>query len=275
MLFVLIAERGAGEWINIFFRTYSLYINRLKYKGEVINEEEDLSQNEEFCGIFEKQYFETTKKIKYKYNTTFQNLFFIKDSPRELNWRKKIYEQYKENRKDTKYKNKTFNLSLMFKKVYADILPKIQLKFKINILKIENAEADDVISVIVREIPHYVDTYIISADTDYLQLLTRKNVYIYNLNGRFINDKLNGKTAEEKLLEKIVCGDKTDNIPPCLPNMKLIRWLLDKPEYLINMLNINTDIKNIFDRNRMLIDFGCIPETIKKSILSAFYECMR
>lgn len=270
---VLLSDCGDVTF-GIFFKSYNILMNRLRMRKESLDSEVDLSKNDEFFGIMRKQFSNITKKFRYKYNISYSNIFFIKDSPSEQNWRKSIYPEYKSNRKNTKYKNRSFNLGNLFKRVYAEIYPRLVEEFNINVIQISNAEADDTISVITRQIPLNVEVYIISSDTDYLQLLNRENTYIYALNGSLINNKLNGKTAEEKLLHKVVCGDKTDNIPPCIPNSKVANNYLNNLGTLWKDLNTNQELLEKFKRNRTLIDFNYIPTNIQSRIIKSYNECL-
>lgn len=267
---VLLSDCGDVTFA-IFFKSYNIYSNRLKMRGniELLENITDLSTDEEFFQIMKKQFVKVTKKFRYKYKVLYKNIFYIKDSPSEHNWRKTVYDDYKTNRKNTKYKKKSFNLGNVFKRVYAEIYPELKKTFDINIIQINNAEADDTISVMTRLIPSNISVYIISSDTDYLQLLNRRNTFIYSLNGNFINNKLNGKTAEEKLLHKIILGDKTDNIPPCIPNNKLANYYLENLEELWEYLNNDNELLEKFNRNRTLIDFNYIPDSIKNDIIKS------
>ncbi len=272
---VLLVDCGDVSF-SIFFKSYNIYINRLKIRGTTLDPVEniDLSENDEFMSIVTKQYFEATKRLKYKYDVPYQHIFFVKDSPTERNWRRQIYSEYKNNRKGTRYKSQSFQLGNIFKMIYNVIYPQIVDKYDINIIQINCAEADDTISVITKDISKEVTVIIISSDTDYLQLLTRPETYIYAFNGQLINDKLAGKTAQEKLLHKVMFGDKSDNIPPCIPNTKLIRYYLDNPSYLLTVLRQNNEIFAKFNRNRILIDFTYIPKHIRNSIIKAYKECL-
>lgn len=268
---VLLSDCGDVTF-SIFFKSYNIYLNRLKVKGEVLTDDVNLSTNEDFFQIMKKQFTTITKKFKYKYGVQYSNIFYVKDSPTEFNWRREIYGEYKANRKDTKYKQRSFNLSTIFKRVYAEIYPELVSKFNINIVQIEKAEADDTISVITRLLPINTQVYIISSDTDYLQLLNRRNTFIYSLNGNLINKKLNGKTAEDTLLEKVICGDKTDNIPPFVSDHKLASYYLKNLEELWTDLKNDDNLLDRFNLNRTLIDFEYIPDTIKANIAKSYQK---
>jgi 5'-3' exonuclease len=251
---------------NTFFKVYNIYQNKLKRESKNIDDVLDLSVDEIFVHLIKRELINSTKRLKYKYDVLFEKMFYIRDSPMELTWRKQIYEDYKEHRKTTKYKSRSFNMSGVFKKIYGDILPEVARQFKINILMIPTAEADDTISVIVRDLPSHIHVYIISSDTDYLQLLDRRNTHIYGLNGEYINKKLFGLTAEKKLLQKVLYGDKSDNIPPCLTDINMIKSYMRDQSLLTGLLKNDGDTLEKYHRNRELIDFNFIPYQLQNKI---------
>lgn len=251
---------------NTFFKAYNIYQNKLKRENKDIDDVLDLSVDEVFLHLIKREFINSTKRLKYKYDVLFEKMFYIRDSPTELTWRKQIYDDYKVHRKTTKYKKRSFNMSRVFKKIYSDILPFVATHFKMNILMVPTAEADDTISVIVRDLPVYMDVYIISSDTDYLQLLDRRNTYIYGLNGEYINKKLFGLTAEKRLLQKVLYGDKSDNIPPCLNNIKMINSYMHDQSLLTGLLKNNGEVLEKYHRNRELIDFNFIPSQLQNTI---------
>ncbi len=285
----------SGETFYFFFKAFKILLSRQEYRkkkerqrrqnrdedeststdedDEDVMEKEDVTKNKEFLEIFKKQYWEGIKRLKFRYDVPYKSLYFVKDSPRELNWRKQIFEEYKANRKETKYKSQLFNLSELFKHFYSSILPPMQKEFQFNIIQVEHAEADDVISIIVKNIGDDTETYIISSDTDYLQLLKRDNIFLENINGVQLNKKLGGKTPEYILEKKILSGDKSDNIPPCFPNKALVKHLLDEPEYLEKTLEANDSIRQAYERNRILIDFDYIPYEIQQNIMQEYENC--
>lgn len=263
---------GGDMTFAIIFKSINVYLNKLKKNNMdtslVLGDNVDLSTNSEFFEIMKNQYIYAIKKLNHRYATPYKNIIFAKDSPTEQNWRINIYPEYKSHRKNTKYKNKSFNFGNLFKKVYMEILPLIQQTFGIHIIQLNAAEADDIISVITKKFHDDIFVYIISSDTDYLQLLSRPNTFIYGINCQLINEKLGNKNADEKLLYKIMFGDKTDNIPPCIPSSKLIKYYLDNPLYLNQAISLDEELRNRFIMNRKLIDFNCIPVDIQTEILA-------
>lgn len=217
-------------------------------------------------------------------------------------WRKDFYKPYKANRavanqamtEEEEEENK------MFWETYSTFTQFLQEKTNCSVIRHERAEADDIIARFIHLHPndHH---YIISSDTDYLQLIA-PNVNQYNgitnqlitLEGyfdeknRLVVDK---KTKETKtlgdpqfiLFEKCMRGDGTDNVFSAYPNVRtkgtknkvgLIEAYADRNKQGFNwnnmMLqrwmdhdNIEHRVKDDYERNRVLIDLTAQPQEIK------------
>jgi len=258
-----------------FFKSYNIYIfNRDKNYSKMTEEElflrinleeeteDELLKNQTFLKIVNNIFMSTTKYLRYKYKTSFQNMIFIRDSPYEKCWRRNYFESYKNNRHVIKYNNKSFSMRNLFVYAYEKVFPYLIENFKIKYIQVLKAEADDIISIICRYLPPYINLFIISSDKDFLQLLTRKNIFIYSIDGNFINNKLFGKTAIEHLLYKIILGDKSDNISSCFSNDQHNLYYFHHPKEFYELLNNNEQILQKFNLNRILIDFSFIPNDI-------------
>ncbi len=120
------------------------------------------------------------------------------------NWRKSIYPGYKANRRekrddDIDWKN-FFNFFEMFHE---------ELKvFPFKVLKIDYAEADDIIAVLCDSFKNKEIT-IVSSDKDFKQLLRLENVDLYDPMKNTIVDI---KNPIEYLTKHILQGDNSDNI---------------------------------------------------------------
>lgn len=167
-------------------------------------------------------------------------------------WRKNIYPDYKANRKVTfaQQTEKEQEDHLILVEAFDDLVNYISSKTNITVLRNENAEADDMITIWIEAHPN--DKHIlISSDSDFFQLLKFDNVTIYDpvkdilitRDGIFNDD---GKklaftvdsTAKIKvgkpdpnfvcdpdwynyaLFLKCVRGDKTDNIFSAYPGVR-------------------------------------------------------
>lgn len=156
------------------------------------------------------------------------------DKGRKNTFRKKMYDDYKAQRKETDP-----ILSSQFKLI-QDILDQIGIKMFMN----EEYEADDFAGSIAEKFKNEVDVYLWSRDQDYLQLVD-KNVYLWRqmskntledaLNSTYRNDfrtdeiknvpinvfqydigyvkQLTGVYPEQIVDLKAIVGDTSDNIP--------------------------------------------------------------
>lgn len=255
-----------------FFSTLIWY-NNIHPEDEV-NDDYDWLENQVFMKHFDDTYMKNLLKFKNMYNIPFENMIVVRDCPRETIWRMNLYPEYKANRKNTcSYKNKKYNIGNIFKHIYNNLYPQLEKQYGFRILKVENAEADDIIAVLankIRELDKNRLVVIISNDNDYLQLVNEKTL-IWSLQHKLLNTKVE-TTAEEILLKKVLKGDDSDNIPSLVGNMseKDFNEIIKDPKKLNEWLNSHPDKKDAYMNNRKLIDFQYIPDEIRNSILN---EC--
>lgn len=253
---------------HIFFATIKSYI---KINPDFnADEEYEWTNNKIFMDLYDKKYIQSINTIRFKYSIPPENIIIARDCRREQIWRMKIYPEYKATRKTTcKFQNKQFNIGNIFKHIYANLYPKIEEKFNYTILKIDDAEADDVIAVMSKKI-HEIDKnrliVIITNDNDYLQLINEK-ILIWNLQNQLLNSKVE-KHPNQILLQKIILGDISDNIKPCLTQENEINDVLQNKSALNKMIETNNNFKQLYERNKTLIDFNYIPQDIKKNIIN-------
>jgi len=220
-------------------------------------------------------------------------------------WRKDYYKPYKANRAvaNQVLTEAEKEESEMFWDTYEKFTTFLKEKTNVSVLRHERAEADDIIARFVHLHPN--DThYIISSDTDYIQLINDK-VFQYNgvanqlitLEGYF-DDKgrpiVDKKTKETKVLgdpkfvlfEKIMRGDSTDNVFSAFPGVRtkgsknkvgLIEAYEDRNKQGFNWNNmmlqrwvdhdgIEHRVRDDYERNRVLIDLTAQPEEIKELV---------
>ena len=249
----------------IFYRFFALCAWwKRAYPDEPLDIEKILD-NKVFINKYHKLFIENIKKITKKYRIQNANIIFAKDCRRYNIWRNKYYEDYKKSRDD---KNKRFNKDI-FIYTYEKIVPDLK-KLNISIAINEEAEADDVIAVLKTVIRWrmFIPIYIITNDHDYLQLFD-DNTFIYNLKGLNLRTKSRGNPKLD-LQFKIFRGDTSDNITPVVSRKirddKLIDLIYN--EKLFNeFFKENQELKKIYDRNELLIDFNKIPKNIRDDII--------
>ena len=229
-------------------------------------------------------------------------------------WRKSYYEPYKKNRivdaqSQTQAEKEENEL---FWETYEKFTTFLRERTNVSVLRDPNAEADDLIARWVALHPED-ENFIISSDTDFIQLISEKNK-IYNGitnqlitlegyfddKGRIVKDK---KTGEPKLLgdpqfilfEKCMRGDSTDNVFSAYPGVRtkgsknkvgLIEAYADREKQGFSWNNLQLQrwldhnqvehrVRDDYERNRVLIDLTCQPDEVKQSVDANIREGVR
>ena len=244
------------------------------YKEKKNDNKYDWSENKIFIEKYEKMYLDSIIKLVGKKEFNNSKIIFCLDSPKDDLWRNKYSETYKADRCDLSLKN---NFKPTFKLTYEKFIPTLieSNLDKIFSIRVDKAEADDVIAIICKFYDSNNDKqkiYLVSGDNDFLQL-GRDNLY-------FINYKtkkpllLTRDEAKELLKLKILNGDCSDNIPSIFPKdrkvmpLKLKKELSDDHTKLMKYLDENSEVKKKYDNNQILINFDNINDKINKNILT-------
>ena len=219
-------------------------------------------------------------------------------------WRKDYYAPYKKNRVvDTMSQTEAeVEENKLFWETYDTFLNYLREKTNCSVLRDPTAEADDLIARFIHLHPDD-EHFIISSDTDYLQLITPK-VKQYNgvsnelitLEG-YYNDKgkqVLDKEKKPKLLEdpqyllfkKCMRGDGTDNVFSAFPGVRekgsqkkagLVEAYADRTKQGFDWNNmmlqrwvdhegVEHRVRDDYERNRVLIDLTAQPDDVKLSV---------
>ena len=286
----------------IFYRIYAIKAWYGRAYPDIIVTDPTLDPifMEKYTNLFFKNIYKVLKDNKYNIPT--DQWIFALDCARNDIWRYPLFPEYKINRDITR-KDDVFILENIFRYTYDVILKDFSEKNGSTIIKIDNAEADDIIAVSTKYCIHHIpdiQIVIIANDHDYLQLLGDKNTtkskkeqdsLDFMLNLLDVNDpptntssitiinlqnkKLNDKSIGNDLLYKILLGDPADNIPPSFNKCgkATVKKLLDDPLLLEKKL-LECD-RTQYDLNCRLIDFNNIPLGIQNKImltLGRFFE---
>lgn len=229
-------------------------------------------------------------------------------------WRKDHYTPYKKNRVvDTLSQTEAeVEENTMFWQTYEAFTSYLKDRTNCSVLRDPKAEADDLIARFIHLHPED-EIFIISSDTDFVQLISPKVKQYNGVSGELItlegyfDDKgrpvKDKKTKEPKLLEdpqfllfkKCVRGDSTDNVFPAYPrapekgskNRVGIREAYedrDKQGFNYNnfMLQRWSDhegvehrVRDDYERNRVLIDLTAQPDDVKLSVDTNIREGVR
>jgi 5'-3' exonuclease len=219
-------------------------------------------------------YLESIVKLVGKKEFNNSKVIFCLDSPKNDLWRTKLMDTYKGDRADLSLKN---NFKPTFKLTYDKFIPNLVEIYpgKIFSIRVDKMEADDIIAVICKHLEKIkIKIVLVSGDQDFLQL-GRENLHFIDYKKKtFLS--LNKDEAKEKLKDKILNGDCSDNICSIFPKDKKILSLKDRKEIISDntklnkYLEENPDIKKKYELNQKLIDFDFIPVALAKSALSKF-----
>ena len=244
----------------IFFRYYAL-LNWWRFSGKA-EEGKDPHVNEAFIERFESVFVSKIEEIKKKLKLKNCVTIVGRDCPRSEIWRMAVLPQYKANRdKEGDFEGSQFFARAYERKLFeaagATVVHHCQL------------EADDCLAITAK---HIIDTYpaaqvtIVASDMDYLQLAGPR-LRIVDLKYQDLSQsKASSGNCEQDLFCKIVCGDKSDNIPgvfkKCGPKTALALYN-DKAKFVKRLKD--EEVGEDLTRNQILIDFDNIPEDLVRS----------
>lgn len=222
---------------------------------------------------------------KHKFGREYGEIVIACDSKKY--WRKQYFPYYKANRKKARDAS-GFNWPLIFDTINI-LKEELRAFFPYRVIEVEGAEADDIIATLVewsaendvREGALFSEPsplLIISGDHDFIQLQRFKHVKQYSpVMKKFITPD---RTPEKYVLEHIIKGDKGDGVPNILSaddtfitgdrqkkimSVKLEEWIKDPTS-----MPTDTLFQRNYDRNKMLVDFACIPEAVKEAIINTY-----
>jgi hypothetical protein len=189
-------------------------------------------------------------------------------------WRYDFWPRYKEDRKLKREKQTDdFPWDEFFKR-YEIMLDEFQEHLPIKVLRVEKSEGDDIIGVIVNNVPEHC--VVISTDKDFLQLDSDR-VTIYD---PLKQQKVSHPNPEMFLVEQSLLGQSKDSIfniknpldyplgkrkkpfgPKALEKVLIYgweKWLKDN------------DLVERFEFNKTLMDFKRIPKEIQSAIMKEY-----
>ena len=206
-------------------------------------------------------------------------------------WRYDIHPNYKARRKIRKLADTSIDLEVIMPKI-KEFEDEIKNNFPFVVVKVKNAEGDDVIGALT----HYVlknsndKIIIVSNDKDFKQLHVSKRVVQYDYKEKREIQTVSGKN---ELMWLILKGDDADDIPNVrtsnlnifvTPGVRQVRmwnekkiWehitnntVFDKLLYNEEKGETDDELFENFQRNRQLIDLTLIPDEIKEKIITEY-----
>jgi len=244
----------------VFYRYFAILAWwRLKHKDIPIG---NPVENAEFVEKFKKIFVEKLESFPSLLSLENPVIIIGKDCPRGDIWRNEHLKSYKGNRA------KNSVIKPFFKMAYDGLFQKVSNK----ILYHKKLEADDCIAIATKQYLKNPNNNIsiITSDTDYLQLAGDR-VEIYNAKIKPVRTLKNSTMkADMDLFVKIIIGDKSDNIPPVFPQKRgkaKAKQYYNEPELFKEELKIYK-VEDVYERNRLLIDFNKIPQEYQNEVLS-------
>lgn len=242
----------------MFYRYFALlqWFKHSHPDEDLKNPAENNDFMERFKSVFKSKIKECIKKLKLKDPIIIVGL----DCRRCDIWRNDLFDSYKGNR----IKQDEFMGGPIFKIVHEEELFK-QAGVHMTI-KHPKLEADDCIALTIRNIrnvsPESLIT-VITSDMDYLQLAGEKTK-LFNLKYKDLTTSKNCfKNKEKDLFCKIVMGDKSDGIPSIFKKCGIVTAAkcFDDKDYFNKKLE-KENAYELYEKNRNLIDFRCIPQKL-------------
>jgi len=182
------------------------------------------------------------------FNPTEVHVFW--DDKLENLWRKKVFDQYKAQRKEERLKRNKFDVGDTMGRLVT-IAQALIPEMGIRMYSREGMEADDLIYAFVQTLSYKETATIVSSDSDFVQL-EKGSVHVFN------PMHTGHKEDRYTLLMKCLMGDKTDNVPG---------YTGIGPKKAAKLCDSNSDLKaflktrglTILLRNRDLIDLTRCP----------------
>ena len=195
-------------------------------------------------------------------------------------WRKNVYPEYKANRKRDPDDVEGQKFWSMVYETINGLIDDIRANFPYKVVKVEGAEADDIIGVLVeqtQEFGKHEDVMIISGDKDFAQLQKYPNVAQYSpVQKKFIKEK----HPRKFLVEHIIKGDSSDGIPNVLSTddtfvagKRQTQLRAKKIEEIMAGAEAGTltdEIGRNYMRNKRLIDLSQTPVNIQQEIINTY-----
>lgn len=253
---------GSYYVFHRYYATLRWLSHQPHFKELMASSEEGATAHIEFMEAFKRHAHNDFDKLRFQHKAG--PLIIAMDCPRSDIWRMAIYPDYKGMRVIPVGADGVSFDSQIFQLFYAWIWkerPDIQVYYS------PCLEADDCAYLLAKSMTARdpsMKIICISNDNDYLQMKCDQ-ISVYNLKGDDISLRGCGDSGKD-LMIKILMGDKSDNIPPVCPGIgpKTAEKLAGMSEsereaWLTKKAGSKEAWMPNYERNRMLIDWRCIP----------------
>jgi 5'-3' exonuclease len=215
-------------------------------------------------------------RVKYP-ESEYGNMVIACDS---RSWRKDVYPQYKAARTTTRATDK-YDWDALYGFI-DEVLDDLRENFPYAVIKIEKAEADDIIGALAIHKSEPIlgeHIVIISADKDFIQLQQGGNVIQFS---PMFQKMIKEDNPEKYIFEHIMKGDSSDGVPNVMsPDNSFtdkIRQTPMKKKLIQEWWEKRDDLKSVmpseayrnYMRNREMIDLRRTPEHIKEESITQY-----
>jgi 5'-3' exonuclease len=290
---LLIAIDGSYMQYHSIFRAIRLWAkkNRLEAKGYMTLREDGTQSNLVNSDTFKTELYNAFLHTCYVIPEIVEGNFgqyrgfdirgyativFCADDWTSKGFRKKIYEDYKGSRTEARAKNPydLYKIKQYFKVIFdqTDVWNRCGFKYAF----VDGAEGDDIIYRLMTNYgSNYDNRIIIASDKDLLQI---PDVMQFDLNDKLVTreGKYGQLSAKDFLIQKILIGDVSDNIPQVFERVGPVKAeKIIREGKLKDMLSKNADALKQFDLNMKLMDMSMIPQELQTKIDTALVDIMK
>jgi hypothetical protein len=271
-----------GKDVTLLFDFNNLVIRSYFGVKEITEDPNDIQ-----WGLWMYNCFNSIYQTLWKFKNVNEVILAVDDTN---SWRKAVYNRYKESRKEKKKE------SIVDWDTLYSMMHKLASEFKhhmpFKVLKVKSSEADDIIGVLVKYIKN--PCVIIARDEDYFQCFAKhNNLRVYDPISQVLYSPDDFEDIKDFLLKLVFCGQKKDDIPNILtpddwgltestqgkrrPGFGEVAFgkIKDDIKGFIEKGYKNphygtVDLRKNLKRNRLLMDFDKIPNTVVDRILACY-----
>lgn len=260
------------DTVNAFFTWYFTSLSELnKTLGRRANAPMLQKKMPELEAIFETNFRHAIRRIlSLQDGARVRDIIFASDCLRNQVWRNDFLRDKSRPTKSVYKATRTtwrdHGIPRLMRFLFDNLLPRVLPHRRVGAPR---AEADDVIAVVTRLVNARAPqrrVIIISDDSDFIQLLDFPQNDVYTQRFRRVRNRMVHSPRDHKHI-KILCGDRVDNISAAFPRcgIKTAERMIARPHLLKR--NLQRYGRELYDRNRILIDFDFIPAFIKGPIV--------
>jgi 5'-3' exonuclease len=188
-------------------------------------------------------------------------------------WRKKYYEENKgkfpdlanESYKGQRVRSDKYDWDTIFR-IYNETMEGIKLHSDFFVMKVDGAEADDIIACLAKEFKERETIWVVSSDKDFIQLQDPPRVNLFDQHKQVFRPTMD---VEQWKKVHILTGDSGDNIKPVRKGVGE-KTAIKMIKELDVLLQTNPDLKARYEFNETLIDFSRIPDYVCGNILDEY-----